>query len=98
MAEERWVVVEFRGGPCDGDRETFVYPLMVNEVCVPARTFRVVALEGPVADLPTAHVYRLTDTSYQFDVVTIAPGNRTPGAGLEYLMRDKRPLIFTHRG
>lgn len=105
MAEpERYVLIEFRGGPKDGEQDVWSYPLVCDELQVAICRPLQVAIVPPGVEgvMVWTHSYRVTDTDYSYDVVTVAPELaavvRDNKARLGHLLRGKRPLIFTHCG
>jgi hypothetical protein len=98
----RYVAVEFRGGPRDGEKMLFEFPpAEVWEFAAP-RAF--VNMDAPHAELPPerAYIYRLGSTQDGYEVVTLLDQQlrdclKNPKL-LAYVMNRKRPMLFDYEG
>jgi hypothetical protein len=100
--ERRYVLVEFRGGPKDGECEVRDYPPL-PVVDYPAPSLPVVAA---CADAPTSsepfpvHRYATTDDQ-NYEIVTVSEEllvrtREHPFTLAKLLLEGRRPMIYTH--
>lgn len=103
----RYVKIEFRGGPMDGDVWIERFPiervlncaLPVNlRPVVPASDFK-----GWIPAPPRVARYAATDSGYQYDVTEVSASvfvgvpSEQHHEMLKHIMAAKRPLVYTHQ-